>query len=572
MDTKVCKNCSQPFHIEPDDFTFYAKIDVSPPTLCPECRLQRRMLFRNERDYYKRKCDLCGSSIVAVYPEEFSAIGTGGSASPEGGQTPVYCGKCWWSDKWDPTDYGKDYDPSRPFLDQFKELYYSVPMLAMQNDDGVRSINSQYTYDVSRVKNCYLVMCDWETEDSMYSYHVCQSKDMSDSYYSNNCTLGYELVTSSDCYSCAYLTLSVACNNCLLGYDLRGCSDCIMCVGLRNKKYCILNEQYTKEEYEIKKAEMQLNRRDNLQKYQKQLYEFSLKFPRRFAHIFQSVTTNGDNLWNCKATRDSFYFKGLENCRYMVVGDGGKDSYDCINTGKPDFCYNCVTPDLSYRCICNIYGDSNVSVEYSNNCISSKNILGCSAVKHGEYMILNKKYSPEEYKALREKIIAEMRASGTWGEFFPASMSPHAYNESPAQDWIPLTKEQVLAKGFRWKDPQKKEYNISIPAVAIPQTISLVTDALLNETLGCKDEGTCEHKCSTAFKITSQELAFYRRMNLPLPDLCHNCRYYRRLTRRNPPKLWHRKCANCENEFETSYAPNRPEIVYCETCYQAEVM
>ena len=28
----------------------------------------------------------------------------------------------------------------------------------------------------------------------------------------------------------------------------------------------------------------------------------------------------------------------------------------------------------------------------------------------------------------------------------------------------------------------------------------------------------------------------------------------------------------CPNEFETSYAPDRPEIVYCEQCYQAEVI
>jgi hypothetical protein len=27
----------------------------------------------------------------------------------------------------------------------------------------------------------------------------------------------------------------------------------------------------------------------------------------------------------------------------------------------------------------------------------------------------------------------------------------------------------------------------------------------------------------------------------------------------------------CEVEFETSYAPDRPEIVYCEKCYQQEV-
>jgi hypothetical protein len=27
----------------------------------------------------------------------------------------------------------------------------------------------------------------------------------------------------------------------------------------------------------------------------------------------------------------------------------------------------------------------------------------------------------------------------------------------------------------------------------------------------------------------------------------------------------------CKVEFETSYAPERPEIIYCEKCYQREV-
>ncbi len=34
----------------------------------------------------------------------------------------------------------------------------------------------------------------------------------------------------------------------------------------------------------------------------------------------------------------------------------------------------------------------------------------------------------------------------------------------------------------------------------------------------------------------------------------------------------HHGKGRCPNEFETSYAPDRPEIVYCESCYQSEVV
>jgi hypothetical protein len=62
-------------------------------------------------------------------------------------------------------------------------------------------------------------------------------------------------------------------------------------------------------------------------------------------------------------------------------------------------------------------------------------------------------------------------------------------------------------------------------------------------------------------------------MNIPLPRLHQDERYKIRTALRNPMKLWHRKCMkeNCINTFETSYTPERPEIVYCEKCYQQEV-
>jgi len=63
----VCQNCKKDFIIEPEDFNFYKKIKVPPPTFCPECRLVRRMISTNERVLYKRKCDLTGERILSMY-------------------------------------------------------------------------------------------------------------------------------------------------------------------------------------------------------------------------------------------------------------------------------------------------------------------------------------------------------------------------------------------------------------------------------------------------------------------------------------------------------------------------
>ena len=89
-ETKQCQNCKNDFVIESDDFAFYKKINVPPPTFCPECKLQRRMMFRNERILYKRKNYMNGEDIISIH-------------RPDTVYT-VYNDRTWWSDKWDPMD------------------------------------------------------------------------------------------------------------------------------------------------------------------------------------------------------------------------------------------------------------------------------------------------------------------------------------------------------------------------------------------------------------------------------------------------------------------------------------
>ena len=82
-----------------------------------------------------------------------------------------------------------------------------------------------------------------------------------------------------------------------------------------------------------------------------------------------------------------------------------------------------------------------------------------------------------------------------------------------------------------------------------------------------------KYNCTEAFKIIPQELEFYKKLNLPLPRYCPNCRHHQRLKNRNPFKLYTRTCQKegCHNTFQTTYSPDRPEIVYCEKCYNKEV-
>ena len=179
---KVCKNCQQSFTIEPDDFAFYEKMQVPPPTWCPECRLKRRFAQRNERSLYKRKCDLCEENIIAMYS----------SNKPY----KVYCPKCWHSDNWDSLTYGRDYDPSRSFFDQLKELQIAVPHLSLLQENAVNSPWINYETDD---KNCYLNFGGHLNEDCAYNHYNLKTKDCLDNFWLMRGEYCYENILCESC-------------------------------------------------------------------------------------------------------------------------------------------------------------------------------------------------------------------------------------------------------------------------------------------------------------------------------------------------------------------------------------
>ncbi len=103
------------------------------------------------------------------------------------------------------------------------------------------------------------------------------------------------------------------------------------------------------------------------------------------------------------------------------------------------------------------------------------------------------------------------------------------------------------------------------PEAAVPSDIRDITDDILKTILRCSSTGKL-------FKITPQELRFYRTMNLPLPDKCFDARLRERFALRNPRKLWSRSCAQCKKDIQTTYAPERSEKVLCESCYLTHIL
>ncbi len=571
-ENRNCQNCKNQFIIEPDDFTFYEKIGVPAPSFCPECRKQRRLSWRNDYNLHNNTCKSCNKKVISVF-------------SPESGMN-TFCIKCWWSDEWSAYDYSQDYDFSRPFFEQYVEFIKKVPVLCVVNDNGIGSVDCEYTHDFSFAKNCYMTFVSWKGENLMYVYYDIGGKYIVDSMdMLNGGEFLYENIFTEQCYKCKYSQNSIECSECNFIYDCKNCIECFMCTGLRNKRFYFKNKKYSKEEYYKILESYSLNTRNGVKKARIEFEEIKKKQIRRCFNIINSYNCKGDLLFNGKNSQFCFNVQRPEDSKWIENSDTPKDCYDLSTGGELNFCYEGITPDHSYKNLFGIFSWKNQEVEFAHHCHSSKYLFACAGLRNSEYSIFNKRYSKEEYFEMIEKIKKHMDdmpyvdKNGMvykYGEFLPAELSYFGYNETTANLHFPLNKNQALEKNFSWSDLNKKTVGQeTLEQKDIPDDINNVDEKICNEILKCVS-------CDRNYKIIYNEFEFYKRLNIPIPEKCFYCRQEDRFKLKNPYILWGRECmcnksihgheGICTNQFETSYSPDRPEIVYCEKCYQQEIV
>ena len=582
-ETRKCQNCKESFTIGPEDFNFYEKVKVPPPTFCPLCRAQRRLAFRNERKLFRVKDSNTGQEIFSTYPTESGR--------------KIITRDAWLGDGWDAMDYGQDYDFSRSFFEQLRELENNVPTY---NFNVIRMVNSPYSFNATELKNSYLVCNSSFSEDSMYGNAVDLSKDCVDNSHILESERLYECFWMTKCYQCYFTTMSSDSRNLWFSRDCVGCNDCFGCANLRKSSYCIFNKQYTKEKYfeEIKK--MKLDTTSGIALAREKARTFWNTQPVKSHQGLRNLNSTGSYVTDCKNVNDSYLVRESENmryCQYLQV-PSSKDNYDVSVWGSNlELCYETIEcGDNSYNNrLCRNCWPACSNIEYSVHLFSSSDCFGCVGLKKKQYCILNKQYTKEEYESLTAKIrrhMDEMPYVNSWGivykygEFFPIEFSPFGYNNTIAMQHFPITEKEANEKGYLWVDAEFNKYTITQKASELPDAISDATADILKEVLECE-------VCKKAYRIIENEFNFLRKEKLPLPHLCSECRHERRIGDRLKIQLFDRACmcsgreddnkkyqntiahnhgdSHCDEKFKTGYSPDRNEIVYCEKCYQTEV-
>lgn len=549
----ICTDCQSPYDVPEDEQIFHKEMEVSAPNQCPHCRLVRRLVERNARNLYKKKCDLTGRSFISPYSE--CAF-------------PVYHPDEWFTDKWNEESYAKDIDWSRPFFDQLLELFNTVPRQGQFICPGTIE-NSDYVNCAGYVKDCYLVAETDYNERCMYGNRVFHNQyvvDCSNIYDSELC---YECIDVRKCHSCRY---SIDCENCSDSFFLKnciGCRNCIGCMNLRQKEYCVFNEQLSKEEYENRKEQLKVHTYCGVEELRSRSFDFFLSQPHRYVQMEQVQNSSGDHLYKSKNAHFCIDCSDLEDCKYCARVFSVKSAMDYTSWGdkseKIFFSASCGDNAYNLR-YCTTCTTNNSDLTYCGHSTGCKHCFGCVGMRKKEYCILNKQYSKDDYEKLVPKIIEYMKSTGEWGEYLPKEFCPFGYNETIAAEYFPLLKEEVVAKGYSWKDvaDTKLEVDKTVPAERLPETIAETPDDILHWAV------TCEVS-KRPFKIIKQELDFYRQLDIPIPHLHPDERHNRRMSLRPSRTFYSRSCSKCSKSIESTFSPAGPEIVYCEECYLAEV-
>lgn len=547
-ENKICVNCKNEFSIDSGDLMLYEKIGLKIPGQCFECRMKQYSAFWVFGKFRKGVSDLSGESLITILPN-----------NP---RYPIYKSREWWGDAWDPMQYGMEYDSSRPFFEQLKELQENIPR---PHQTGENSTNCDWCDDVWDSKNCYLSRSLSKSENLSYSYRIIESKDCFDIALSFNLQNSYDCVT---CHNSFNLNFSESSRDCIDSYflfDCRNCQNCFMSYNLRNKQYCIRNKQYTKEEYFKELENMKLDSYKNIENLKKE-FEDILQNDAVHRENFNLKTTDsvGNYLNNCDKCINCFTWDDSQNCRNSLRGLYSKDSIDQLGTWHTEVsgANSCVVRGYQIKNSC--WSDARYS-EYLDLCKEVEYCFGCVGLRKKKYCILNKQYTKEEYENLKNKIISDMERAGEYGKFLPYSMGLCGYNLSNGSIYFPdVKKEEVVKLDGYWSEEDMSSVD-GISSLQLPDSILDTKIEITSQALICPET-------KYRFNISKDEYEFHKNKKFALPRIHFDLRMIKKAKRTAVLKSYPYKCTFCGNDIMAYYPPEWGyKKIACEECYKQNI-
>jgi len=562
----------------------WKKYNLPLPNISPRARNISKMIWRNERHLYKRKCDLTWDDIISVFHPDY--------------EWQVYNFKDYSSDKFNPFDYWISIDFSKSIFENYKTFYENISKRSV-NIWETDMENCDYCNYGSNSQNCYMCQCPVMSEKCFYSFTPLYSKYSIDSHFCEKCEITYESISCSNSFKVFYCQDIEDSSDCYFCFDLKNCQNCIWCVWIEGKKYYLFNKEIWKDKFENKLKEI-FSSYETVENFKIEYEKFQNKFSKK-------------NLKN--RLEENCFWNNVISSQNVINGHNCIDLQDSFNSSiawiKTDNLINChsVWLDIHYAheviwasygtkfAFC-IFASWNNSYYLSDSRNINNSIFSLWLLNQ-EYCIFNKKYTKEDYENHISKIIEKMQKYWEWWKFFPSELSPFPYNDSIANDYYPVKEviyldsdKKIIKKDIYdefwiwvvyvlnsnefiseaildlwWEEKIKIKWRTKEIETYIPDDIEKLTSEIIPEISEVSDDILwkviiCE-KSLRPFKIIKEELYFYKKYNLPIPRLHPEERYRNRFNKIPKYDLFLRKCNKCNEETLSTIEKWK---IICEKC------
>lgn len=432
---RTCKLTGEKWMMDEEEISWYRYFHAPPSAIHPIARMKIICSFGTGFGWWWQKHPETGKQVLTyVHPA------TGVRAIPD----------AEFFEK-DNTDKARDFDASRPFMDQIRELQLQIPFTASRS--VTPTVNSISLLSQGDENSFFVTGC--KSKNSFYSYSAVDMENSSEVYESSFITNSYNILNSHRIHNGKFIRQSYDCLNSAFLFDCRNCEFCFGATNQRNKKYVFFNEQLTKEAYEKRMSTIDLRSRKTLEEYLvkfRDLVGHKAVWPENFNE--QAENSLGEYLHKCRDCRYQFFAHDGPNHNYYGLIFFGQTENNAFIGGAFNAVdnYYCHAPMHSRGCR---YVHSCVrcqNVEYSMQCYDSENLFGCVGLIRKKFCIFNKQYTEEAYWLKLDEIKCHMLDRGEYGEFFPLSFTPSYVLSSPALMYL-IDEEDVKTLGGSVYDP-----------------------------------------------------------------------------------------------------------------------
>ena len=585
---RTCKWTREEFPVFEEEKEILEKVSyhfpISVSELSPDSRIRALLMWRNERNFYKRKCSATGKDIMSIFPTNYPS--------------PVYHFKEYDSDRWNPHEYGIEYNDDKSLLIQIERFFNTVPKRNL-NLTGETMENCDYCNYGFYSKNCYMCQVALMSEQCFYSNSPYESKYNFDCYFNEKCEISYESTYCINSYKTFYCDFVENSNECYFCTNLNNSEYCIWCVWISDRKYCVFNKQVSEAEF-YNTLEKIFYSYESLESFKREYQKFKEDFSKLSVknigaeHAIWNTIRFAKNITSSYGVIDAedvfhSWIIGLNSNNILSSTHGWSNSSNI---------YQNVWFSESIQSAFNSFWTGK-NCFYTYDCRHCEDCLFCIWLISKKYCIFNIQYSEDEYKDISRKVIDGAKDEWFWWNFLSPYVSLFPYNDTIANDFYPVEEvryldqnkqvlkiEQKDKKGtgivyvldptseiseafldlwgeekisitWRTKDTQSTTAQTmnSILARDMPE-ISDIDDSTENLVVSCEQSGKI-------FRIIKEELAFYKQYNIPLPRKHPEIRYKYRFESTPKNTFFLRKCIECWSSVLSVW--ERDKII-CENC------